>query len=296
MSSRIGAEQFTVAKILTDVAGGATTYDTPVAFSKKLMKLGVKVNSSIALLEADDQIVDTLQGQGSVQIEVDLTECTEDEKALLLGQTMANGIRTVNPATDVAPYFSVMWKSKKASGSYKYYKILKVKFMEPDTDFDTKKQTPAFQTDKIMGEGIPRLSDGNDRRIADADSTTYIAATGSGWFSAGDITPDTTPPTVSSVVPADGAAAQLVGVNVVWTFSEAIQSIYATTSYFTLTKNDGTAVAGAVTINAAATEVTFNPTVDLDAASTYIAIASSAVKDLSGNALAANYVSNFATA
>lgn len=296
MSARIGAEQFTVAKILTDVAGGATTYDTPVAFSKKLMKLVVKVNSNLTLLEADDQIVDTLQGQGSVQLEIDLTEVTEDEKALLLGQTMANGIRTVNPATDVAPYFSVMWKSKKASGTYKYYKILKVKFLEPDTDFETKKQTPAFQTDKIMGEGIPRLSDGNDRRVADTDSSTYIAATGSSWFTAGDISSDTTPPTISSVAPADEAAAQLITTTVLWTFSEAIQSLFATTSYFTVTKNDGTAVAGVVTINTAGTEVTFTPDANLDAASTYIAIVSSAVKDLSGNALAANYVSNFATA
>lgn len=293
-SARIGAEKFTVAKVLTDVAGGSTTYDTPYEFSKKLMKIGVKVAAKLSMLEADDQVVDTLQGQGNVVIDVDLTECTEDEKALLLGQTMANGIRTVNPVTDSAPYFCVMWKSKKANGSYKYYKILKVKFVEPDTDFETKKQTPGFQTDKISGEGIPRLSDGNDRRIADEDSSSYIAGTGSGWFSSGDITPDTTAPTVT-VVPADGATGQATSVDIVWTFDEAIQPAFATGAYFTVTKADGTAVAGAVTINAANTIVTFNPTSALDASSTYIAIASSAIKDLSGNALAANSVTNFAT-
>jgi phi13 family phage major tail protein len=294
MSARIGAEKFTVAKVLSDTAGGSTTYDTPYEFTKKLMKIGVKVSAKLAMLEADDQVVDTIQGQGNVAIDIDLTDLTEDEKALLLGQTMSSGIRSVNPVTDEAPYFCAMWKSKKANGSYKYYKILKVKFVEPDMDFETKKQTPGFQTDKISGEGIPRLSDGLDRRIADEDATSYVSGTGSGWFSSGDISPDTTPPTVT-VSPVDGASGQATSVNIVWTFNEAIQPAFATGAYFTVTKSDGTAVAGTVSINALNTVVTFDPTGSLDSSSTYIAIASSAIKDLSGNSLAANSVTNFAT-
>lgn len=292
-NSRIGAENLTVAKLLTDPIGGTATYDTPYAFGKKLIKLGVKNKSSMEPQYADDQTVDVYTEDGDVDIDIENTDLTEDEKAMLLGQTMSAGIRTPGP-NDVKPYWSVMWKSKKRDGSYKYYKVLKVQFKESDEDFETKKDKTAPQTDKFMGTGIQRISDGIRKRIADASSTTWLAATGTNWFTSGDISPDTTPPTVT-VVPADGATGVAVTADVVWTFNEAIQSALATDANFTLTKADGTAVAGVVTIGTNDTVVTFNPNASLDGSSTYIAIASKNVKDKSGNALAANSVTNFAT-
>jgi len=291
-NSRIGAEQLTLAKLLTDPAGGTTTYDTPFALTKKLMKIGVKNKTSQDPQYADDQTVDVYTEDGDVTLDIDITDLTVDEMALIMGQTMAAGVRTPNPATDVRPYFAVSWKSKKRNGNYKYYKVLKVIFSEPDEDFETKKEKSTPQTDKITGMGIQRISDGLRKRIADADSATYVAGTGSAWFTTGDITPDTTPPTVT-VVPADAATGQLATVNVVWTFDEAIQPVYATGANFTLTKADGTAVAGAVTISTDNTVVTFNPTASLDASGVYIAFASANVKDMSGNAMAANSVTNF---
>lgn len=293
-NSRIGAESLTLSKILTDVAGGSTTYDTPFAISKKLIKIGVKNNTSAEPQYADDQAVDIYTEDGDITLDIDITDLTEDEKATIFGQTMSAGVRSPGPS-DVRPYFAVSWKSKKRNRSYKYYKVLKVMFSEPDEDFSTKEGPAKPQTDKISGLGIQRLSDGLRKRIADADSATYIAGTGSGWFTTGDISPDITPPTVA-VVPADAAVAQLATVNVVWTFDEAIQPALATDANFTLTKADGTAVAGAVTIDATNTIVTFNPTVSLDAAGVYIAFASKNVKDMSGNALAANSVTNFTVA
>lgn len=294
-NSRIGAEQFTLSKMLTDVAGGSATYDSPVAISKKLIKISVKNSSSLDPQYADDQTADVYAEDGDITIEIDLTDLTEDEKALIFGQTMSAGIRTPNPLTDVRPYFAASWKSKKRNLKYKYYKLLKVMFREPDEDFDTKKEKSVPQTDKIIGMGIQRLSDSLRKRIADADSTTYIAGTGSGWFTTGDISPDVTAPTIA-VVPADAATNQLATVNVVWTFDKAIQPTYATDANFTLTKADGTAVAGLVSINAANTIVTFNPTASLDASGVYIAFASKNVKDMSGNSLEANSVTNFAVA
>ena len=294
-NSRIGAENLTLAKILTDVAGGATTYDTPFAISKKLIKIGVKNKGSMDPQYADDQAVDIYTEDGDIDLSIDITDLTEDEKALIFGQTMAAGVRSPDPATDVKPYFCVMWKSKKRNKNYKYYKILRVMFSEPDEDFETKQEKTSPQTDQISGVGIGRISDGRRKRVADADSSTWVAGTGTDWFTTGDITPDVTPPTVT-VVPADAAVDQLATVNVVWTFDEAIQPVFATDANFTLTKADGTAVAGAVTISTDNTVVTFNPTASLDASGVYIAFASKNVKDMSGNALAANSVTNFTVA
>jgi phi13 family phage major tail protein len=293
-NSRIGAENLTLAKILTDVASGATTYDTPFAISKKLIKVSVKHASNMDPQYADDQTVDIYTDDGDITIDIDITDLTEDEKAIIFGQTMAAGVRTPSP-TDVKPYYCVSWKSKKRNNSYKYYKVLKVMFKEPDEDFETKADKTSPQTDKISGTGIQRLSDGLRKRIADADSTSFVAGTGTGWFTTGDITPDVTPPTVT-VVPDDAATGVVASANVVWTFSEAILASLVTAANFFVIKADGTAVAGALSIGTNDTVVTFNPTEDLAASAAYIAIATVGVKDKSGNALAENSVSNFTVA
>ena len=290
-NSRIGAESLTLAEMLTDVAGGATTYDTPFSITKKLIKIGVKHSSSMEKQFADDQTVDVYAEDGDITIDIDVTDLTEDELATIMGNTMAAGVRS--PATtDVKPYFAVSWKSKKRDGTYKYYKLLKVMFTEPDGDFETKKDKTAPQTDKITGTSIQRQSDGLRKRIADASSATYVAGSITDWFTAGDITPDTAAPTVT-VAPVDAAVNQAATVNVVWTFNEAIQSALVTAANFFCIKADGTAVPGALSIDTAAKVVTLNPTDPLTAGADYISICTTGVKDLSGNALAENCTANF---
>ena len=296
-NSRIGAETLTLSKILADTVGGATTYDTPLAIAKKLIKIGVKNSSSIDPQFADDQTVDLYVEDGDVGLEIDITDLTEDEKALLFGQTMVAGVRTPNPATDVRPYFCVSWKSKKRNLKYKYYKILKVMFSEPDEEFSTKEEKSVPQTDKISGTGIQRLSDGLRKRIADADAATWAAATGTGWFTSGDITVDIVAPTIVSTLPAAAATAVAVTATFAWTFSEPI---LATTviagNFFVFADIAGTLVAGTLNQNVAGTVITFTPTVNLTALTAYRAVATADISDLSNNKLAATDVRKFTCA
>ena len=287
-NTRIGAETLTLAKVLTDVAGGATTYDTPVAISKKLIKIGVKHGSVMDPIYADDQTVDVIVEDGDVALEINVTDFTEDEKAYIFGQTMSAGVRSPNDVTDVRPYFCVSWKSKKRNLAYKYYKILKVIFKEPDEDFETKKEKKAAQTDIIMGTGIQRLSDGLRKRVADADSSTWVAGTGTGWFTSGDISPDTTPPTIASTLPAANATGVVIaGFTFAWTFSEAIlPSCVNAANFFLVADVAMTLVAGALTQNVAGTVITFTPTSPLTTGVVYKAAATAGVKDLSNNAFA----------
>lgn len=107
---------------------------------------------------------------------------------------------------------------------------------------------------------------------------------------------DSTPPSVSSVDPTDGAPAVVVSSNIVWTFNEAIQDASVNSSNFILMKaSDGTTVAGTLSIDSTKKIVTLNPTVDLTAATAYIAVATN-VKDLAGNIMAAPSITNFTTA
>ena len=289
-NSRIGAENLTLAKILTDVAGGVTTYDTPFAISKKLIKIGVKNKGSMEPQYADDQAVDIYTEDGDIDLSIDITDLTEDEKALAMGQTMVAGVRSPDPATDVKPYWCVMWKSKKRNGKYKYYKILRVMFSEPDEEFETKKEKNAPQTDQISGTGIQRLSDGRRKRTADEDSTTWLAATGTGWFTTADIVIDAVAPTLT-IVPLNAAVGVAVGAAVIWTFNKAILPSAMSADNFMLTKV-GVNIAGTLTINAANTIVTFTPTAILSVG-VHTAIATVGVRSASNIPLAAPSVTTF---
>jgi len=289
-NSRIGVENLVLFKVLTDPAGGTTTYDTPVAISKKLIKIGVKNKSSAEPQYADDMAVDVYVEDGDITLDIDASDLTEDERALIMGQTMVAGVRTPNPATDVRPYFCVSWKSKKRNLTYKYYKILRVIFSEADEEFETKKEKSTPQTDKISGLGIQRLSDGLRKRIADADSTTWLTATGTNWFTTADVVVDAVAPTLT-IAPTNAETGVATSAVVVWTFDKAILVSTMTSGNFILAKA-GVNIAGTLTINVANTIVTFTPTSAISTG-VHTAIATVGVRSASNIPLATASITTF---
>ena len=120
---------------------------------------------------------------------------------------------------------------------------------------------------------------------------TYVAAFGP---------PDTTAPTVTTVNPANGATGVVSGANVSATFSEAMNASTVTTATVTLVpQGSSTPVAATVAYDGATRTVTLDPTANLAASTLYTATVKSGsggVKDLVGNALAADRVWTFTTA
>jgi Domain of unknown function (DUF4082)/Bacterial Ig-like domain/Bacterial Ig domain len=109
---------------------------------------------------------------------------------------------------------------------------------------------------------------------------------------------DTTPPTVTSVIPAGGATgvAPTTTVNVV--FSEAINATTINTSTVQLFGPSSSLVAATVTYTSASNTATLQPTAALVASTTYTVVVSggaNGVKDLAGNAMTANFTSSFTT-
>jgi len=99
-------------------------------------------------------------------------------------------------------------------------------------------------------------------------------------------------PTVCSTVPVNGAKAVAIGSNLSATFSEAMAPATITTSTFTL-KQGTTAVSGAVTYSGVT--AVFNPASNLLSSTVYTATITTVAKDLTGHALACNYVWKFTT-
>jgi len=104
---------------------------------------------------------------------------------------------------------------------------------------------------------------------------------------------DTTPPTVSSTAPANGATNVNPGTMATAVFSEAVNASTVSTSTFTL-RQGTTNVSGTVTLSG--TTATFRPSAALANGTTYTATVTTGVRDTAGNAMAANYAWSFTTA
>lgn len=111
---------------------------------------------------------------------------------------------------------------------------------------------------------------------------------------------DTTPPTVIATSPANAATGVAIGTTVTATFSEAVNPATLTMSTFELRTPTSTLVAGAVSYNASTRTAAFTPGSPLGASTTYTVTLMGGttdprVKDVAGNALAANVSWSFAT-
>lgn len=109
-----------------------------------------------------------------------------------------------------------------------------------------------------------------------------------------NLSADMTPPTVSSVSPANGANSGSLIANVVWVMSKAIMPSSVTATYFhVIDSTTGASVAGTLALSGAGTVVTFTPTAPWTSGRLYLPRAEAGVVDLSGNALAAAAGSKF---
>ena len=109
---------------------------------------------------------------------------------------------------------------------------------------------------------------------------------------------DTTPPTITSRSPAVGATGVAVDANVTATFSEAMTASTMTTTTFTLVQQGQSTPLPAV-VSLGGQTATLNPNANLLPSTTYTATVkggASGVKDLAGNALAADVSWSFTTA
>jgi hypothetical protein len=113
------------------------------------------------------------------------------------------------------------------------------------------------------------------------------------WTTGAEPYVDNTRPTVISTIPANGATGVFTNTKVSATFSEAMYPLSITNLSFTL-RHGTTADPG--TVDYAGITAVFTPASPLLNNTIYTATITTAVVDLAGNSLAANYVWNFTTA
>ncbi|MBO8164701.1 MAG: phage tail protein [Brevibacillus sp.] len=177
---RIGMDMIHYA-IMTDEE--QETYDTPKPIPGAITGT-VSPTTNMETLYADDQAWETDSVLGDISIELNVADLPDEvQKDILGAEVDANGV-LVQKSSDVAPYVALGFRSRKSNGKYRYYWFYKGKFQPNEENFETKADSPNFQTPTITGTFIARKTDKKWRVRADEDSATIKPEVIENWFTA----------------------------------------------------------------------------------------------------------------
>jgi len=277
-----------IALLTSDTVSGVA-YEAPVAVTGA-QELDIDPSVKETTIYADDGPYETDSNFENAKVKLTLAECPLDLLPKLEGGTYNSGTGVYTyKSSDIPPYIAIMGRALKSDGTYRRFKFLKVRVTKVKEGYKTQGENDKGSPVEIEGIAISRTYDKSVYHKKDIGDDT--------WLDAVEGTLDTTPPTVSSVSPANNATNVVVTTTVQWTFSEEIQPNCVTAdNFFVFKDSDGSIVAGTLAYDSVNKRVTFTPSANLAAATAYRAVVTSGVKDMTGNAMAANSVTKFTTA
>jgi phi13 family phage major tail protein len=155
-----GVRDFFVAKMtITENEDGTVTesYATPKRLAKAI-NIGLTATIAEALLYADDGIDESASEFVSAELSCNINDIKNNDEAELLGATLdSNDVIKFNK-DDIAPYYAVGFRAKKANGQFVYVWLLKAKFKIPDETNATKADSIEFQTPTIVATATPNAA------------------------------------------------------------------------------------------------------------------------------------------
>ena len=164
----IGVSGFVYAPLLTDVLGGAATYEAPVAVPG-VISATINPNASNDTLFADDGPYEVASSIGAIGLELNVADLDYETQAALLGHKIDEKGALVRKSTDVPPWVAVGFRSLKSNGKYRYTWLYKGKFATPEQSNQTKGDSINWSTPTISGNFVKRDCDDAWEVHADAD-------------------------------------------------------------------------------------------------------------------------------
>jgi len=181
---QIGLSDFHYAILTDDPIGGSAAYENPVKVPG-IISAGINPNAALETLYADDGPSEVATSLGNIEFTLSMKDLDLETQAALLGHTVSNGV-LIKKSTDVPPWVAVGFKSQKANGKYRYVWLLKGKFAQPQTNYQTKGETVEFQPPEISATFAKRDSDNMWQRIGDEDAPNWPAGLSDTWFTSPD--------------------------------------------------------------------------------------------------------------
>lgn len=171
----VGLKDIYFAPIISDDETG-TEYDEPIRIGKA-MQANVQPQYNTAELRADDGVSEVAEARGVTNVDVQTDDISKEAQSVILGKKINTDGVLMDSDDDKPPYGALMFRSEKANGAYRYVVLYKGKFTPPESNYETKQETPAFQTPTINGRFLRRNSDGMHGAQVDEDDKDIIDQT-----------------------------------------------------------------------------------------------------------------------
>ena len=162
---QVGLKDFHVCKIISDTPGVGATYEEPVRIPG-IISANMSTERSTENYYSDDIVEETFSSFNSIQLEVEISNLSQEERALLLGQKVVQGVSAAS-ADDVSAEVGIMFRSKRTDGRYRYVALTRGKFVEPSESFATESDSVSPQTMTLSFTGIPLQCNGIYKITAD---------------------------------------------------------------------------------------------------------------------------------
>ena len=152
----VGLDDLHYSILKKDNATGVT-YSTVTAIPGAIT-VDMQPQSNSNTLYADNSPFAVANSFGGVTVSIEIAALPLKVRAELLGHKIESG-KMIGKADDVAPYVALMFKSLKHNDKYRYVKLLKGKFNEPQETPTTKTDSPEFSTPTMEGNFVSREYD-----------------------------------------------------------------------------------------------------------------------------------------
>lgn len=148
----------------------------------KAMQANVQPSFNNADLRAEDGVAYTADSRGATTVSVQTDDLSKEVQAVLFGKEINDDGVLIDSEDDKPPYGALAFRSEKANGAYRYVVLYKGKFTLPESNYETKQETPAFQTPTANGRFIRRESDRRYGADADDDDEEIESSIFDNWF------------------------------------------------------------------------------------------------------------------
>lgn len=169
----IGCNSLHIAKVLTDSAGGTTTWDTPKPVPS-LISISITDQKENVTFYSDDTIEQVIPAFSGKEVSIELGYLSPELEAFISGNTYKNGVY-MQTADAVAQEVALLFKAPLSKGGERHVCLFKGVLAKDESAYQTKGETIESSNVNLTGVFMPLLSNGRVEMKADSNDTNLTA-------------------------------------------------------------------------------------------------------------------------